>query len=194
MTLSFFEILNLGPYRTYIEGPFEFPQKPQINTNRGNKNNLDSNHTGTTIKNSKKNERTVRKGCPIDATYITRKEGKKPFQRPSHPPSIIVPSDQKRNKQKPPSTSSSASLSKTNEQNCFRFDSVTGDLAYNDLSNVYTQETKDDHVDFSFDRFIKGTTGKFSTYKDDADDDWRSVQSGGCDGHLYILSNTFHTH
>ena len=191
--MFFFNVLNLGPYRTYIEGPFEFPQRSQIHTDHGEGNKLDNKHISTTTKSYKKNGRSTRKGYPVDATHITRNEVKKPFQRPSHPPSIIVPSDLRRNKPKPPSTSSSASLSKTNERNCFRFDSVTGDLAYNDLSHVHTQETKDDHVEFSFDRFIKGTTGKFSTYGDDADDDWRSVGSGGCDCHSFIVKNTFLT-
>ena len=45
----------------------------------------------------------------------------------------------------------------------------------------YDDNDKDDDVNFSFDRFLKGTTGMFTTYDDgdyDDDGDWKSVQSG----------------
>lgn len=159
----------------------EFQKQGTNKTKSSNKENKDRTDTLPTTKwNHFGYPSSAIATTPIRAENIVRKE-KQTFKRPTHPSHIIVPSEHRRQKAPSSSSLSSSSSSTANNERCYTFSAVSGDLTFQADDDNNNNNDKDDDVNFSFDRFLKGTTGMFTTYDDgdyDDDGDWKSVQSG----------------
>ena len=184
MYVCMYVYVNIGPYRTYIEGPNEFQR---YQTQRKFKINGDEGDNGSYKNRGSHIAPSMAIKHPVTAKHITKKEHI-PFVRRAHDPTITFKDKQKlKNRESNKNLLQSSSSSAVDKnKNCFKFDATSGELSYQpDVTirdNCDDNDDDDDDTNCSYEQYLKGITRKYDLDVDsarcDLDSTWNSVKSG----------------